>query len=258
MLTVISPAKTLDFETPSATSKNSKPAFSKKTNELIGVMRDKTPKDLSKLMGISPKLAELNVERFQNFRTRGAVNEEYKQAVLAFKGDVYIGLDVDSYNERDFTFAQKNLRILSGLYGVLKPLDMIQPYRLEMGTKLKTKKGSNLYEFWGNEIGKSIASELAEHRNKTLVNLASNEYFKAVATDKLPGRLITPVFKDYNNGTYKILSFFAKKARGSMASFIVKNRISKPEDLKDFNEDGYSYNETYSSENEWVFTRKAS
>lgn len=258
MLTVISPAKTLDFETPSATSKTSKPAFSRKTNELIGVMRDKTPKDLSKLMGISPKLAELNVERFQTFRTRGAFTDEYRQAVLAFKGDVYIGLDVDSYNERDFTFAQKNLRILSGLYGVLKPLDMIQPYRLEMGTKLKTKKGSTLYEFWGNDIGQALTSDLAEHRNKTLVNLASNEYFKAVSTEKLPGRLITPVFKDYNKGTYKILSFFAKKARGSMASFIVKNRINKPEDLKDFNEDGYSYNETYSSENEWVFTRKAS
>ena len=257
MLTVISPAKTLDFETPSPTNKNSKPTFIKKTNELIGVMRDKTPKDLSKLMGISPKLAELNVERFQNFKTRSGVGDNHKQAILAFKGDVYIGLDVDTYNERDFTFAQKNLRILSGLYGVLKPLDMIQPYRLEMGTKLKTKKGGTLYEFWDKEIGKSLASELENHRNKTLVNLASNEYFKAVATDKLPGRLITPVFKDYNNGTYKVLSFFAKKARGSMASFIVKNRINKPEELKDFNEDGYSFNETFSSEDQWVFTRKA-
>lgn len=258
MLTVISPAKTLDFETPSPTEKNSKPTFTKKTNDLIGVMREKTPKDLSKLMGISPKLAELNAERYQNFKTRGAFNDQYKQAILAFKGDVYIGLDVDSYNERDFTFAQKNLRILSGLYGVLRPLDMIQPYRLEMGTKLKTKKGGSLYEYWDNEIGHSLATELAEHRNKTLINLASNEYFKAVDTDSLPGRLITPVFKDYNNGTYKILSFFAKKARGSMASFIVKNRINKPEELKEFNEDGYSFNDTFSSEDQWVFTRKAS
>ncbi len=220
-------------------------------------MRDKTPKDLSKLMGISPKLAELNAERFQSFKTRGPVNEDYKQAILAFKGDVYIGLDVDSYNERDFNFAQKNLRILSGLYGVLKPLDMIQPYRLEMGTKLKTEKSGNLYDYWGNDIGKSIASELDGHRSKALINLASNEYFKAVATDQMPGRLITPVFKDYSNGTYKILSFFAKKARGSMASFIVKNRINKPNDLKDFNEDGYTFNETYSTEDQWVFTRKA-
>ncbi len=254
MLTVISPAKTLDFETPSSTAKSSTPVFNKQTKQLVEVMREKSPSDLKKLMGISPKLAELNVERYQNFKTRP---RNGKQAVLAFKGDVYIGLDADNYGERDFTFAQKHLRILSGLYGVLKPLDMIQPYRLEMGSKLKTTKGKNLYDFWGSEITKSISKELSGHRNKTLVNLASNEYFKAVDPDLLPGRLITPVFKDYNNGTFKVLAFFAKKARGSMASFIVKNRITKPDDIKDFDVDGYKFNESFSTDDNWVFTRKA-
>lgn len=254
MLTVISPAKTLDFETPSSTDKNSSPLFPKQTHQLVDVMKTKSAKDLSKLMGISPKLGELNAQRFQDFKTSSTTA---KQALLAFKGDVYIGLDADSYNERDFNFAQKNLRILSGLYGVLRPLDMIAPYRLEMGTKLATDHAKNLYEFWGDRIGETLAAELAKHRNKSLINLASNEYFKAVASDRLPGRLITPVFKDYSNGTYKILSFFAKKARGSMASYMVKNRISKPDDLKDFNEDGYTYNENLSSEDNWVFTRKA-
>ena len=257
MLTVISPAKALDFETPSTTAKNSKPGFTTRTNELISVMRGKTPKDLSRLMGISPRLAEMNVERFRNFKTRGGANNACKQAILAFKGDVYIGLDVDTYKEPDFTFAQKNLRILSGLYGVLKPLDMIQPYRLEMGTRLKTARGNSLYEFWGKDIGRSLTKALDEHRNKTLINLASIEYFKAVQTGGLPGRLITPVFKDYHKGTYKILSFFAKKARGSMASFIVKNRINRPDDIKDFDGDGYRFNETFSTEDQWIFTRKA-
>ncbi|MFT7221285.1 MAG: cytoplasmic iron level regulating protein YaaA (DUF328/UPF0246 family) [Candidatus Azotimanducaceae bacterium] len=253
MLTVISPAKTLDFETPPQTAKTSTPIFRPQTKELAGIMRGKSPKDLSKLMGISPKLAELNAERFEQFKTRGNPG---KQALLAFKGDVYVGLNVESYDERDFTFAQNNLRILSGLYGVLRPLDVIQPYRLEMGTKLTTAAGKTLYDYWNNAIGKAIAEELSDHRNKTLVNLASNEYFKAVAVSMLPGKLITPVFKDYSKGTYKILSFFAKKARGAMSTFIVKNRITKPDDLKTFSEDGYAFNTTYSTDTEWVFTRK--
>lgn len=255
MLTVISPAKSLDFDTPAHTSKNSKPIFSKQTNELVSVMRGKSARDLSKLMGISPKLAELNVERYQHFKPRA---KDAKQAILAFKGDVYIGLDAETYNERDFNFAQKHLRILSGLYGVLKPLDLIQPYRLEMGTRLKLGRKTGLYDFWGEEIGKSLGQELAAQKNNTLVNLASNEYFKAVTKEHLPGRIITPAFKDYSNGSYKFLSFFAKKARGSMATFIVKERIDKPEDLKQFNVDGYVYNESFSTEDTWVFTRKAS
>jgi len=234
--TVRDVVRRLDFENPPSTSKTSLPVFNRRTIELVDVMRKKTPKDLSKLMGISPKLAELNVERYQNFKTRP---RNGKQAVLAFRGDVYIGLDADSYSERDFTFAQKHLRILSGLYGVLKPLDLIQPYRLEMGSKLKTTRGKTLYDFWGSEISDAIASELSTHRNKTLINLASNEYFKAMGSCLLPGKLITPVFKDYNNGTYKVLAFFAKKARGSMASFIVRNRITRPDDIKGFDIDGY-------------------
>ena len=253
MLTVISPAKTLDFKSSATTTQASRPAFNRQTRELVSIMRSKTTKDLRTLMGISPKLAELNVERYKNFKVR---SQHGKQAVLAFKGDVYLGLDVDCYTERDFTFAQKNLRILSGLYGVLKPLDLIQPYRLEMGTKLSNDKGANLYDYWGNLIGDSIAEELSEHRNKSLINLASNEYFKAVKTERLNGKVITPVFKDYSNGSYKILSFFAKKARGSMASFIVQNRINKPDELKEFNGDGYVFNQSFSSEEQWVFTRK--
>lgn len=206
------------------------------------------------MMGISPKLAELNVDRFQHFKSK---TKSAKQAVLAFKGDVYIGLEVENYGERDFNFAQKNLRILSGLYGLLRPLDLIQPYRLEMGTKLKTKQGKSLYEFWGDEIANTLSVELGAHKNKTLINLASIEYFKSVNQKLLPGGLITPVFKDYSNGTYKILSFFAKKARGSMATYIVKNRINKPSDLKAFNADGYTFNDSFSSDDTWVFTRKA-
>ena len=254
MLTVISPAKTLDFDTSPKTPKNSTPVFTAHTSALVNVMRKKSSKDLSKLMGISPKLAALNVERFQSFSPGSKTS---KQALLAFKGDVYIGLEAETYGERDFNFAQKNLRILSGLYGVLRPLDMIQPYRLEMGTRLKTSSCNTLYEFWGDEIGEALRSDLSEHRDKTLLNLASIEYFKAVSITKLPGRVITPVFKDYNKGTYKILAFFAKKARGLMASFIVKNRINKPEDIKAFSEDGYQYNESYSTVDQWVFTRKA-
>ena len=208
------------------------------------------------MMGISPKLAEMNAARFKNFQTRAATGDNFKQAILVFKGDVYLGLDVDTWNERDHNFAQKHLRILSGLYGLLRPLDMIQPYRLEMGTRLKTKKGENLYDFWGKDLELCLARELESHRNKTLVNLASREYFKAVAMGQFPGRLITPVFKDYSNGTYKVLMFFAKKARGAMSSFIVKNRINKPEDIKDFDEDGYSFSKSRSTDAEWVFTRK--
>ena len=254
MITVISPAKTLDFDSPAQTSKQSPPVFYKETLQLVRIMQKKTLPDLARMMRISPKLAALNLERFQDWRKQ---SRTVKQALLAFKGDVYIGLEAETYTERDLAFAQKNLRILSGLYGLLKPLDMIQPYRLEMGSKLKTRQGDTLYGYWGNRITTEIVSELQTHRNKTLVNLASQEYFKAVNPSLLPARLITPVFKDYNNGTYKVLSFFAKKARGSMATFIVKNRITRPEDIKDFAVDGYRYNDGYSSDDVWVFTRKA-
>ena len=256
MLTVISPAKTLDFDTPPKTKKISKPDFTTQSNELVEIMRKRSPKQLSSLMRISPKLAELNSNRFEDW-SLPFTPDNAKQAVLAFRGDVYLGLQAENYGERDFTFAQKNLRILSGLYGLLKPLDLIQPYRLEMGIKLKNKRGKNLYEFWGNTISETLHEELSQHKNKTLINLASNEYFKSVKPELLPGEVITPVFKDFSNGSYRILGFYAKKARGYMASFIVRNRINKIDDIKEFDIDGYKYNGDMSTSKKWVFTRKA-
>ena len=256
MLAVISPAKTLDFESRPATTKKSDASYLKQSTQLIDLMRKQSPGQLTKLMGISPKLAELNAQRYTDWRLPSAKNCA-KQAILAFKGDVYIGLAAEEFSQRDFTFAQKNLRILSGLYGLLRPLDLIQPYRLEMGTQIGNVHGKDLYAFWGDDITRGICAELSQHRNKTLINLASIEYFNAVNTDLLPGKLITPIFKDFSNGSYKILSFFAKKARGYMASYIIRNRINRPEDIKSFDVDGYRFNPDLSSDFNWVFTRKA-
>ncbi len=255
MLTVISPAKTLDFDSPVQTTKATLPEHLNRSKELISLLRQASQKDLTRLMGISPKLAELNVERYQAWK-QPFTTSNARQSLLAFKGDVYLGIDVATYSQRDFTHAQKTLRILSGLYGVLRPLDLIQPYRLEMGTKLANRKGKDLYEFWGDEITRALAAELAGHKDKTLINLASNEYFKSVRPAALPGQVITPIFKDYSKGSYKILSFFAKKARGQMATFIIKNRIARPAALKAFDGDGYQFNDAYSSDTDWVFTRK--
>lgn len=254
MLTVISPAKTLDFESPINVKTATVPEHLANSKELISQLREMSPQQLGKLMGISRKLAELNTERFKSWQPPFNTDNA-RQSLLAFKGDVYLGIDVEQYNTRDFNFAQKSLRILSGLYGVLRPMDLIQPYRLEMGTRLANKRGRDLYEFWGDKISHSLADELAGHRNKALVNLASNEYFKSVNPRLLPGTVINPVFKEHHRGEYKVLSFFAKKARGYMASFIVKNRINKPEDLKSFDVDGYRFNENLSNDKNWVFTR---
>ena len=258
MLTLLSPAKTLDFETKPKTEKASKPVFSANANKLVKKMQEKSPKDISRLMGISENLANLNADRFRNFSVRGGSQKQRRQAILAFKGDVYQGLNAQSFTERDFTFAQKHLRILSGLYGLLKPLDLIQPHRLEMGTRLKTEKGESLYDFWGDNIPDSIFRELCSHKNQTIINLASLEYFKAIAQIESRTMVITPIFKDYSKGTYKIISFFAKKARGTMASFIIKNRITSPDGIKKFTEDGYQFNDSMSCKHEWIFTRKTS
>ncbi len=256
MLTVISPAKTMDFDTPPSIDKATIPDQLNRSRELIKILKKESPRSLSKMMGISDKLAELNAQRFKawkpSFNQRNA-----KQSILAFRGDVYIGLDVDAYSARDLNFVQKNLRILSGLYGVLRPLDLIQPYRLEMGTKLPNKRGKDLYAFWNDAITKQLGDTLASHRNKTLVNLASNEYFKAIKPDLLPGKVITPIFKEYHKGSYKVLAFFAKKARGQMATFIVQNRITTPENIKKFDVDGYQFSESHSTELDWVFTRRS-
>jgi hypothetical protein len=256
MLTLISPAKTLDFDRPLATSDVTTPNFLEESAQLVNVMRERSAGDLSKLMRISPKLGELNAERFEQWQLP-FTPDNARQAILAFRGDVYVGLDADSYSQRDFTFAQKGLRILSGLYGVLRPLDLIQPYRLEMGTRLAMNENKDLYGFWGETITAALNAELAGHRDKSVINLASNEYFKSVRTKELDGQVITPVFKDFSKGTYKILGFYAKKARGLMASYIVKNRLNKPDAMKEFTTDGYCFNEDFSSEHEWVFTRKA-
>lgn len=254
MLAVISPAKTLDFESKPTTSKVSEAAFLPDSARLIETMRSQSASQLSKLMKISPKLADLNVERYQTWHL--PFNESNaKQALLAFKGDVYLGLAAEEYGQRDFTFAQKSLRILSGLYGLLRPLDLIQPYRLEMGTKIKNPEGKDLYEFWGDKITQALNAELKSHKNKTLLNLASNEYFKAVQPKAFDGEIITPIFKDYSGGSYKVLGFYAKKARGYMASYIIKNRLTKPEEIKSFDIDGYKYNPDHSDETNWVFTR---
>ena len=256
MLTMLSPAKTLDFDCPLGTDKSTQPEFLELSSRLVAEMRSRSAEDLSKLMRISPKLGELNAARFAQWATP-FTHDNARQAILAFRGDVYIGLDADSYTTRDFTFAQKSLRILSGLYGVLKPLDLIQPYRLEMGTRVATSQGKDLYAFWHKTITAALNAELQTHKSRTVINLASNEYFKSVQAKHLDGTIITPVFKDYSRGSYKILGFYAKKARGSMASYIVKNRLTKPDALQDFAVDGYRFNADFSNDTQWVFTRKA-
>ncbi|MFC5625808.1 peroxide stress protein YaaA [Algoriphagus winogradskyi] len=250
MLILISPAKTLDYSTPSFTE-STQPDFLTDTRALVRIMKKKSAKEIGELMQISENLAELNNERFKTFQ-KDFTEENSKQALLAFKGDVYTKIDVDEYSKADFDFAQKHLRILSGLYGLLKPLDLIQPYRLEMGIKLENKKGKNLYEFWDKKISKAI-NNAAE--GNTIVNLASQEYFKAVHLESLKSPVITIDFKEYKDDSYKIVGFFAKQARGMMSNFAIKNRITDTEQLKTFNESGYEYSEKLSKENNWVFVR---
>jgi len=254
MLILISPAKSLDFETKSTSNNHSEAAFLKDSETLIKQLRKLSTDEISNFMGISPKLAQLNFERFINWQLPFSTDNA-KQALLAFKGDVYTGLDAYSLNEEELQTAQNDLRILSGLYGVLKPLDLIQAYRLEMGKKLQTKKGNNLYEFWGDKITKEINKTLMAKNDKYLINLASNEYFKAVDKKKVKAEIITPVFKDFKNGQYKVISFFAKKARGLMTRFIIQNKITDPEHLKAFNSEGYIFNPQLSKKTELVFTR---
>lgn len=254
MLMVISPAKTLDFETPATSKVATTPDFLEQSAQLIDELRELSPADVSELMSISEKLGALNVERFMNWHTPFD-SDNAKQAVLAFKGDVYTGLDAESFNSNDFKFAQKHLRILSGLYGLLRPLDLIQPYRLEMGTRFANKGGTNLYQFWGSKITDAINVQLKKTNSKVLLNLASNEYFKSVQSKALHADIITPVFKDLKNGQYKIISFYAKKARGLMSAYIIKNKIIDVETIKQFDIDGYSYNTAMSTAREWVFTR---
>jgi len=256
MISVLSPAKTLDMDSPACVKKFTQPDLLNDSAELIKVLRGKSEAEVGKLMNISEKLAALNVERYAAW-DKTFTEANAKQALLAFRGDVYTGMDADSFAAKDFDFAQKHVRILSGLYGILRPLDLMQAYRLEMGTKLETKRGGNLYDFWGADITELLNRDLAASKSKVLLNLASQEYFKSVKPGALDAEVVTPVFKDEKNGVYKIISFHAKKARGMMAAFQVKNRVKKPNDLKDFDTAGYYFVEDQSSERELVFYRDA-
>lgn len=252
MKIVISPAKSLDFQTKVPTAKFTQGIFLNEAKKLNKVLKKESPKELSELMKISPKLAELNWERNQNWQLPFSL-ENAKQAVFAFKGDVYLGLDAYSLLPEQIIQLQNKLRILSGQYGLLKPLDLIQPYRLEMGAKLKVGKAQNVYQFWENKITKELNNEMED--DELFINLASNEYFKSINTKLLKAPVVTPIFKDYKNEKLKIISFFAKKARGLMVRYIIDYNIEKTEDLKGFNYEGYAFDANLSSESELVFTR---
>ena len=254
MMIVISPAKTLDFETPVKVQRHSIPEFLQESRKLVRLMRKYTVEDLRDLLAVSAKLAELNRQRFVAWKTP-FTPDNAKQAVFAFKGDVYAGLQAETLAGADLAFAQQRLRVLSGLYGVLRPLDLIQAYRLEMGVRIPDLAGGDLYEFWGARIAQALNEQARELKTKYLINLASNEYFKVVRTDDLELEVISPVFKELKGGRYKIISFFAKKARGMMTRFILANRIKKPDGLKHFNVGGYTFNPDLSANGEPVFTR---
>ena len=255
MLLVVSPAKNLDYESPVATDRFSQPELLSHSKVLMKKCKTLTPADISSLMGISDKLAGLNAARFGEWSTPFTAKNA-RQAILAFNGDVYTGLDAQSFSEEDFTFAQQHMRILSGLYGLLKPLDLMQAYRLEMGKKLDNERGSNLYQFWGDIITDHLNTAIAAQGDNVLINLASNEYFKAVKKKSLKAEVITPAFKDWKNGQFKMISFFAKKARGLMARYIIEHQITDVEKLKDFDVAGYQFSSELSNGNDWVFTRK--
>ena len=254
MLTVISPAKTLDFDTPPTKRKATQPLFIVRAGELVEDARKMSPDDIRALMGVSDNIAQLNHARFMNWTAPFSLDNA-KQSVLAFKGDVYTGLQAETLSAAQLGFAQKHLCILSGLYGLLRPLDLMQPYRLEMGLKFANRGGKNLYEFWGDDINKAMNKQLKKSGTAVLVNLASNEYFKSVKARELDAEIITPVFKDLKNGKYKVISFYAKKARGQMARYIIEKELNEPAGMKRFRSDGYRYNKAESTAHDWVFTR---
>jgi len=252
---LISPAKNLDFETPSVTKEFSKPQYIEKAEELVGVCRKLSAAKLTELMGISEKLAHLNKERFAEWDSEMSLKSG-KQAVLAFNGDVYVGLDANSMKATSLNYAQKHLRILSGLYGILCPLDLIKPYRLEMGSRLKNSRGATLYDYWGDDISKNIAISMKKEKDDALVNLASGEYFKSINEELIGCPVVTPIFKDFKNGKYKIISFFAKKARGTMARFIIENKLKKLSQIEEFSEAGYTFSLKESEPLKPVFLRR--
>ena len=257
MLTIVSPAKSLDYSSPVKTKKHTEPTFLNEAEQLIGKLRTLKPADLSSLMNISDALAQENFYRYENWE-RPFNLKNARQAIYAFKGDVYLGLKAEEFGAADLNFAQKHLRILSGLYGLLRPLDLMQAYRLEMGRQFGVNGSKNLYEFWGSKITKALDIELDNqaYKRKVLINLASNEYFSSVKSKTLDAEIITPQFRDWARGEFRVLSFFAKKARGEMAAFIIKERINSPCKLKEFNIDGYRFSKEESSDTKLVFKRK--
>jgi len=253
MLIVLSPAKSLDLESPLTTKQHTTPDFIPQAAELITVLRDYSPARISELMDLSDALARLNVGRYAHWELDHA---EARPAIMSFNGDVYTGFDAPSLDAKGLKYAQRHVRILSGLYGLLRPLDQMHPYRLEMGTKLANKGGKDLYAFWGTAITEALNRQLVETKSAALVNLASTEYFKSVKPKLLAAPVIGPVFQDWKNGQYKIISFFAKRARGMMARYATENGITDPEQLKEFDVDGYAFDPSASGDNSWVFRRR--
>ena len=253
MVTLISPSKTLNFDDNNSCNLNTDCRLINHTSELHKILVNFSINDLKDLMNVSDKIAELNYNRFKHWE-EPSKSDSSKQAIYAFKGDVYSGLDAESILENKFDFLQENLRIISGFYGLLRPFDKILPYRLEMSTKLSNSRGKNLYEFWGNNITNLLNNDI-EDENSYVVNLASNEYFKSIKKNKLKNEIITPIFKEFKNGTYKTIAIYAKKARGLMSRFIIDNKIQKPENLKAFNLDRYSFDNNLSDDYNYVFTR---
>jgi len=256
VLILLSPAKRLDYETPVPTRKFSEPRMVDRSAELMSVLVKTPPDDVASLMSLSPTLTDLNVQRYQDWEPHFSPDNA-RPAVFAFDGDTYAGLDVARFGERDLTHAQKTIRILSGLHGVLRPLDLVQPYRLEMGTKLRTARGNDLYAYWGTAVTETINDDLAERKSKVVVNLASNEYFGVIQPEHLQARLVTPTFLDEVKGQYKVVSFHAKKARGAMAAWLVLNRVSAVRALQDFDDLGYHYDSERSTPDAPVFVRPA-
>jgi cytoplasmic iron level regulating protein YaaA (DUF328/UPF0246 family) len=255
MLYLLSPAKSLDYETPPGAVPHTLPQFVPQSQALIEVLRQKSPQQIAELMDLSDPLSALNVARYQAWSPKFTAKNA-KQAVLAFNGDVYEGLDAKTLTPKDLDWAQKHVAILSGLYGVLRPLDWMQPYRLEMGTSLQTDKGSNLYKFWGSQIADYLNQALQSDKSPVIVNLASQEYFKSVDLKALKARVIECVFEDFKGGKYKIISFNAKRARGLMARYAVQNKISHPEGLQGFDLEGYAFDAAVSEPDRLVFRRK--
>jgi cytoplasmic iron level regulating protein YaaA (DUF328/UPF0246 family) len=253
MIIVISPSKTLDFE-PGSLTEYSQPRQLEQSQALIDTVKLLSPKGLRQLMGISDKLSQLNWQRYQDFQQPFDLHNA-KQALLAFKGDVYNGIDVAHYTTEDFSFAQQHLRILSGLYGALKPLDLIQPYRLEMGTRLTNNRGKDLYQFWDTQVTEMLNRDFGNSDDPVLINLASNEYFKVIKPASLKAKVLTVSFKENKNGQYKVIGIYAKRARGLMTNFIIKHKITAPEAIKQFYIENYSYNSTLSTTQNWVFSR---